>query len=254
MSITHQPRQPTGGRRFQDRSFIATLSPSAQINKVIMDQKNLKGGDCLRNWSSSARRELNASITITIQLGSAPATVDIYFPKLAFLAASPVFKECIEAKHTIKKFAFVNEDVYVLALKTIAQWLKDVCNTKKFPELPVPRDLTEALQLRLTAQTLGMHQYVRHIQAIYIFGLPQRIPSPTEIEQVMDNTRNKSGIDPMLQGLANRLNYICCYRVCSEKQTVAYANLLADEKAERLRNIIPEATVLAMARLAAKPP
>lgn len=66
-SLTMSPYQGAHPRR-QNRKFIASLSPTAQVKKVIADQNNLKGSYDLRTWSASARKEPTPSIYFILRV------------------------------------------------------------------------------------------------------------------------------------------------------------------------------------------
>ncbi|CAO2653263.1 Nn.00g026740.m01.CDS01 [Neocucurbitaria sp. VM-36] len=221
-------------RGTENRGFVATLSPEAQIHKVIADINNLKGGTDLRNWSAAARKELSSSITITLEIERAGKHVKIEVPKLALLVASPKFRAHMVQDPAAQKLGIIHQDISLDSIKIIANWLKDVCDNVDFPLVPVPEELGEVLRLRLTALKLGMQQYVHHIQEHYVRGVQSRIPSLVEITIVIDNTRAKYENDPVVVGLANRLDYLRRHHKVSPEEEMAFAKLLADEKFDRL--------------------
>ena len=231
--------------RAQPHGFVASLTPEGQINKVIADMNNLKDGHDLCKWSASARKELTPFLTITFQVGDRPAPY-VRVPKLALIVASPVVRAHFVKNPTSTKAKFTYADVSLEAVHNIAKWLKDVCMVPQFPEIPVPNDTYDALKLRLTANTLGMERYVGHIDACYIDGVANRVPSLQEITQVVDNTRGED--DAILIALANRLSYLCRYHKVSKAEEIAYAELLADEKYGRLLAAVVEDEVKKMAK------
>jgi hypothetical protein len=132
------------------------------------------------------------------------------------------------------------------AVTKIVKWLKDLCTQPEFAELAMPKDLGEAMQLRLTAHTLGMNHYVEQIEARYIEGVANRVPTLQEVTLVVDNMRKVD--DTLLIALANQLSYPCRYHQVSEAQELSYANLLSGEKYDRLLVAVREDKVIAMAK------
>ncbi|KAF2824848.1 hypothetical protein CC86DRAFT_395258 [Ophiobolus disseminans] len=210
----------------QPRGYIAALSPKGQVNKIMGDMKNYKGGDKLRAWSASARKELTSTLTVNLQL--------------ALLVASPVIRDYFVQKPTSVTAKFTHVDASLNAVHKIAQWLKDVCLQAEFPEPAIPGDVLEALKLRLTMYILGMECYTAHFDACYAADMGDRIPDAVEIGQVVDNTRQNK--DAILVALANRISYLMTY------EEVAYGKLLASHKKyQRLTDAVNQDEVAAIA-------
>lgn len=235
------------GQGVQHRSFVASLSPEGQINKVIADMNNLQGGYDLRNWSASARKELSAFITITIEIDCADKRVKVAVPKLPLLVASPNLREFMVESPAAKYLHIIHADVSLEAVRIIANWLRRACDSPEFPTMGVPTDLGEALKLRLTAWKLGMDRYVEHIEERYVKGIADRVATLNEIRLVVDNTRAKYTNDAVVVALANRLNYLCLYEKVPPGKVRAIERLLAEEKFDRLRAAVQEDQVAAMA-------
>lgn len=124
--------------------------------------------------------------------------------------------------------------------------VKDVCLEPEFPELPVPENLREALQLRLTMHTLGMERYTGHFDLCYADAIEERVPDALEINQVVDNTRKTD--DSILIALANRMTYLTSFQANSQED-VSYAKLLAsNKKYKRIVEAVDEEEVNAMSR------
>jgi hypothetical protein len=83
-----------------------------------------------------------------------------------------------------------------------------------------------------------MVQYVAHFTERYIIGLGARYPGINEIKLVVKLTRDRFVIDPMLEALANCLSFLATYHEVDEETEIAYANLLPDEKFDRLLNAV----------------
>ncbi|KAH3957500.1 hypothetical protein HBH51_225000 [Parastagonospora nodorum] len=193
------------------RGYVAELTPEGQVNKVIADIKNLKDGDDFRSWSASARKELTPSLVIPLQVGP-DETSRVYIPKQALL--------------------FTHKDIYMGAMKDIAKWLKAACLEAHFPELIMPEDIKEFMELRLTAHTLGMERYVEHFDYYYIDDIDCQRPSLAEIMLIVDYTRKDD--DPILVALANRLGYLCKHHKIPKADEEAIVKLLLDPHYGRL--------------------
>jgi hypothetical protein len=223
-------------RQKQGAGFVTSLSPEAQVNKVMADIANLNQGYHLKYWSASARKELAPHITIKVEVNHKGNKVDVVLPKLAFLAASPVFQRHMQEHPSDVHINLVHADVTKDTLETIAKWLRKICSEKEYSELPCPNDMEKALELRLTARTLGMSQYVVNIMERYIDGLGSRVPQILEIKLVVKFTRDDMIVDPMMEALANRLAFLVTYHRVDEETEIAYAKLLAEERFGRLLN------------------
>ncbi|KAF1842954.1 uncharacterized protein K460DRAFT_289014 [Cucurbitaria berberidis CBS 394.84] len=249
-SVSHSHNDRNRNRRRRDDlrkdTFVAGLSPEGQINKVIAEMNSLEGGYDLRNWSPSARKDLLPTLTITLEVDCAKKPVKVEVPKLALLVASPSFRAHMVQNLEAKKLGFTHKDISLGAVKTIAKWLRDLCNNAEFPIVPVSDDLNVALELRLTAYRLGMHQYVGHIEERYISGVEHRVPSLVEIATVTNNTREEYENDPIVVALANRLSYLCRHHKVSQEVQISYANLLAEEKFDRILRAVQENKVMAV--------
>lgn len=213
------------------RGYVAALTPEGQVNKVITDIKNLKDGDDLRCWSASARKELSPFLTIPLQVGP-DETSRVYMPKQALLAASPVVRNYFQQNPTLTTAKFTHKDIFTVAMKRIAKWLKAVCLEADFPELNMPEDLKEFMELRLTAHTLGMERYVEHFDYYYIDDIDCQRPSLAEIVIVVDYTRKDD--DPILVALANRLGYLCKHHKIPKADEEDIVKLLVDPHYSRL--------------------
>jgi len=217
----------------KQESYIVTLSPVAQVQKVLADINNFDGSYHLRNWSAKARKKLAPNVTITLELLHNGSYIDIEVPKLAFLVASPVFAEHMAGSPEAVLLRFVNTEVDLEAVRSIANWLRKICSEKIYTNLPVPLDIEKALQLRRTARTLGMSQYVVDIIEYYISGLCYRIPDVHELVLVSEHTKDLGVVDPMLEALANWVGYLMKYHLIDAKQAGLYAEALTAKKCKR---------------------
>ncbi|EAT77909.1 hypothetical protein HBI56_191920 [Parastagonospora nodorum] len=213
------------------RGYVAELTPEGQVNKVIADIKNLKDGDDFRSWSASARKELTPSLVIPLQVGP-DETSRVYIPKQALLVASPVARNYFQQNSTLTTAKFTHKDIYMGAMKDIAKWLKAACLEAHFPELIMPEDIKEFMELRLTAHTLGMERYVEHFDYYYIDDIDCQRPSLAEIMLIVDYTRKDD--DPILVALANRLGYLCKHHKIPKADEEAIVKLLLDPHYGRL--------------------
>jgi hypothetical protein len=226
------------------RGFVATLTPEGQIKKVVADMNNLKDGHDLHNWSISARKELTPALTIALQVG-ADETARVYVPKLALVATSPVVRKYLQKNPTATTAKFVHPDISGEAVQAIVQWLREISYKAEFPELPMPDDVKEFMNLRLTAYTLGMELYTKHFDYYYANDVECRAPDLEEITTIVDHTRD--GKDALLGALANQLSYLCRFHKVSEEREFAYANLLKEEKYDILLEAVDEKEVKAKA-------
>lgn len=131
-------------------------------------------------------------------------------PKLVVIIASPVVRQCFQQKPPATTAKFVHTDIKLSAMRSIAQWLENVTNGYKFPELAMPADIQEALDLRLTAYTLGMERYFKHLDGEYLQDLKFRIPSISELVTAVNYTREDD--DAVVAGLANRVAHLRRFR------------------------------------------
>ncbi|KAH7070666.1 hypothetical protein BKA63DRAFT_579358 [Paraphoma chrysanthemicola] len=229
-------------RRYaQPRGFVAGLTPEGHINKIVADMNNLKGGYDIRNWSLSERKELTPALTVKLLIGKDPNT-EVYVPKLALILASPVVRAHFVKNPAEVQAKFTHPDVSLEPVEQISKWLKGACHQSDFLELPVPQNLDAALKLRLTAHTLSMERYVEHMDAKYLAGIKERVPTLQEISEVVDNTRKND--DPIMVALANQLSFLCRYHKISESKEIEYTNFLAEDKYACLLNLIEKDTVL----------
>jgi hypothetical protein len=173
------------------RGFVATLTPEGQIKKVVADMNNLKDGHDLHNWSISARKELTPALTIALQVG-ADETARVYVPKLALVATSPVVREYLQKNPTATTAKFVHPDISGEAVQAIVQWLREISYKAEFPELPMPDDVKEFMNLRLTAYTLGMELYTKHFDYYYANDVECRAPDLEEITTIVDHHHRRS--------------------------------------------------------------
>jgi hypothetical protein len=226
------------------RGFVATLTPEGQINKIVVDMKNLKDGHDLHNWSFSARKELTPTLTVALQIGS-DETARVYVPKLALVATSPVVRGYLLHNPTAFTAKFVHSDISRQAVEVIAQWLREISYQAEFAELPMPEDLKDFMKVRLTAYTLGIGLYTKHFDDCYAHGIEDRAPDLQEITTIVDNIRD--GRDAILGALANQLSYLCRFHKVSEEREIAYANLLKEDKYDILLKAVDEQKVMAKA-------
>jgi len=224
----------------KQESYIATLSPVTQVQKVLADINNFDGSYHLRNWSAKARKELAPNVTITLELLHNGSYVEVEVPKLAFLVASPVFADHVAGSPEAVLLRFISTEVDLEAVKAIASWLRKICSEKIYTNLPVPLDIKKALQLRRTARTLGMSQYVVDTIEYYILGLCYRIPDVYELVLVSEHTKDLGLVDPMLEALANWVGYLMKYHLVDAKQAGLYAEALTAKKCQRLLDAVCE--------------
>jgi hypothetical protein len=151
-SNTNKPRTTHGNRRYKktknNAGFVTSLSPKAQFNKVMADIANLNKGYHLKYWSASARKELAIHITVKLEVIHKGKPVDVTVPKLAFPAASPAFQAHMQGHPEDVHVRFVHQDAFKEAIQAIAKWLRKICSEKEYTEIPIPRDLEKALELR----------------------------------------------------------------------------------------------------------
>jgi hypothetical protein len=88
------------------------------------------------------------------------------------------------------------------------------------------------MQLRMTARTLSMAQYVQEIEERYIYGLQSRFPEPDKVTIIIENTRSSD--DPAVVALAHCLSFLCKYHKVAWETEVKNANPLANDKYKRL--------------------
>jgi hypothetical protein len=238
MKNSHVGNNSRRHRHKKNAGFVTSLSPEAQINKVMADIANLNKGYNLKYWSASARKELAVHITVKLEVLHKGKPVDVTVPKLAFLAASPAFQVHMQGHPEDVHVRFIHQDVFKEAIEAIAKWLRKICSEKEYTEIPIPQNLEKALELRQTAQTLDMAQYVAHFTERYINGLGARYPGINEIKLVVKLTRDRFETDPMLEALANCLSFLVVYHEVDEDTEMAYANLLADKRFDRLLNAV----------------
>ncbi|CAA9959004.1 hypothetical protein PTMSG1_02532 [Pyrenophora teres f. maculata] len=247
-STTDDPRASNKNRKnnrryrssSQKNSYIATLSPTAQVQKVLADVKNLNGSYHLRNWSASARKELAPYIKIKLELLHNGSYVGFSVSKLAFIAASPVFAEHMAGRPDAELLRFISPEVDLYAAKAIACWLQKICSEKVYTDLPIPEDVEKGLQLRRTARTLGMSQYVADVIECYVLGLCDRVPDVSELTLVCEYTKDQCVVDPMLEALANCIGYLMKYNQVDAKKVGLYAEVLKMKECQRLLDAISE--------------
>lgn len=230
----------------QSDDYLTSITTTTQAPKVISDMFDLPGGYDLSNWSFSARAQLIPSINITIKLKTLGQTYDIRFPKFALLAFSELARKHLEEHPEAKEIYVIKKDMDMKATRTIANWLRRVCTREVFSDIPVPDDLGQALKVRLTARTMGMHQYVEHIDDMYFSCREGIHPDAVDIETVVDNTSDQDGLDPLLYALVNRLSYLCRYHQVTQEKEIEFAELLKGEKFHRLLDAVDENEVLSM--------
>jgi hypothetical protein len=217
---------------YSKSGFITTLSPEGQIGKVIADMENLSGSHHLKNWSASARKELAPYITVAIEIQNKGKPVDIVIPKVALIAASPIFRSHMKDNPGDVSVKFHSQKVSLGAMQTIAKWLRKICSERDYTTLPLSGNLFVDMQLRMTARTLGMAQYIQEVEERYIHGLQSRFPEPDEVTIIIENTH--WGDDPVVVALAQRMSFLCKYHKVTWEMEVRYANLLANDKYKRL--------------------
>lgn len=215
--------------------YVNSLSPTAQVSKVLADVVKFPESYHLGNWSASARAELAPHINIQAKTldPSTGILIDIDIPKLAFMAASPVFARHMEENPEATRMRFVHQDIDLEAIRSIAKWLNEICSQEQYENLDVPQDLEQTLKLRLTARALGMFQYVTEIIEGYIRGLSRRIPEPSELETVLAFTRDQPIDDPIMEVLENYTAWLCTYHKLQGGLDTQYARVLAGDKGKR---------------------
>ncbi|KAG9190940.1 hypothetical protein G6011_09028 [Alternaria panax] len=228
--------------------FVNSLSPAGQVNKVLKDMENLNGGYHLRNWSASARKELDPNITIKVEvLDSNGDKVNVNVPKLAFLAASPAFRQHVDGHPEDHWIKFIRKDVTLESMRTISKWLRKICTDKEYTDLPIPNDLRRGLELRVAAHVLGMAQYTQQVVERYVNGLPCRSVQVNELVIVTELMRKDAVVDPILEALANYVAYLCRYHLISKQQEDQYVATLTGEKCAKLVEAINDKRIQAVA-------
>lgn len=229
-------------------SYVKSLSPTGQVNKVLKDMANLNGGYHLRNWSSSARKELCPNITIKVEVLDPDGNkVNVNVPKLAFLAASPVFRQHVEGHPKDDWVKFYHEDVTLESMRAISKWLRKICTDKEYTDLSAPNDLQKGLELRLAARILGMAQYTQQIIEGYICGLVGRPVEAKELVIVAELTREDAVVDPILEALASYVAYLCRYHQVSKDREDQYVAVLAGDKCGKLIDAFNDKRIQAVA-------
>jgi len=231
------------------RAYVNTLSPAGQVNKVLTDMANLNGGNHLRNWSASARKELAPNITIKVEvLDPNGNKVNVNMPKLAFFAASSAFRQHLEANPDDTWVKFCHKDVSLNSMRTIAKWLRTICTDQQYTDIPIPKDVKKGLELRLAAQVLGMTQYTSQIIKGYICGLVYRPVEAEELVLVAELTRKETVEDPIVDALANYVAYLCRYHLVSRDIEDQYLTVLAGGKCAKLLDAVKDHKVRAIAQ------
>ncbi|KAI4655158.1 uncharacterized protein J4E79_008223 [Alternaria viburni] len=231
------------------RAYVNTLSPAGQVNKVLTDMANLKGGNHLRNWSASARKELAPNITIKVEvLDPNGNKVNVNMPKLAFFAASSAFRQHLEANPDDTWVKFCHKDVSLNSMRTIVKWLRAICTDQQYTDIPIPKDVKKGLELRLAAQVLGMTQYTSQIIKDYICGLIYRPVEAHELVLVAEITRKETVEDPIVDALANYVAYLCRYHLVSRDIEDQYLTVLAGGKCAKLLDAVKDHKVRAIAQ------
>ncbi|RMZ69910.1 hypothetical protein GMOD_00008848 [Pyrenophora seminiperda CCB06] len=229
-------------RAKSDNNSHTATAHVQQVRKVLTDIKEDRSYH-LGAWEPLERKELSPDVTIKLELLHNQSYVSITVPKLAFIAASPVFAEHIAECPNAQNVRLINKAVDLEAVKTIADWLRKICSDEVYTDLPIPRDLEQALQLRRTARTLGMSQYVAAIIENYICALGSRVPDASELVLVSEYTRDYGIVDPMLEALANWVGYLMKYHQVDAKMARLYARELKAEKCQRLLDAVCERKV-----------
>jgi hypothetical protein len=230
-------------------AYVSSLSPAGQVNKVLTDMAKLNGSYHLRNWSASARKELAPDITIKVEvLDPSGNKVNVIMPKLAFLAASPAFRQHLEANPEDTWVKFRHKNVSLDSIRTIATWLRKICTDKHYTDIPIPNDIEKGLELRLAARVLGMAQYTSQIIEGYIRGLVFRTVEAKELVVVSELTREETVEDPILDALANYIAYLCRYHLVSREKEEQYLAVLAGAKCEKLIDAVKDQKVRAIAQ------
>ncbi|CAG5182740.1 uncharacterized protein ALTATR162_LOCUS10311 [Alternaria atra] len=228
--------------------YVKSLSPTGQVNKVLKDMANLNGGYHLRNWSSSARKELCPNITIKVEVLDPDGNkVNVNVPKLAFLATSPVFRQHVEGHPKDDWVKFYHKDVTLESMRAISKWLTKICTDKEYTDLSAPNDLQKGLELRLAAHILGMAQYTQQIIEGYICGLIGRPVEAKELVIVAELTREDAVVDPILEALASYVAYLCRYHQVSKDREDQYIAVLAGDKCGKLMNVFNDKMIRAAA-------
>jgi hypothetical protein len=166
------------------------------INQTIALMESLRDGDDIRTWSWSARKALalqcgNATLKVkTPSSDSGEKKIDCYdvfvAPKLAMVVSSPLLRKNFEQNPDKTEVNLVHPKITAKGLRAITEWMQAMCTEQATYSIPSPAsgDLSEALEIRVTAQILGMDQYVCEIDRQYEVYFANWIPTLGEVEVV----------------------------------------------------------------------
>jgi len=189
--------------KYKSSGYNASLPARLQVDNTIRLMQDMKGGNDIRQWSGTTRRELELSeqVDIVNDNGDFIATA----PKLALVVVSSVFRDHFNNTPEAK-FVKIDPSLDDSAVAFLAAWVKAIVrSTGKFG-VGLPPLNTDLIKVRHAAHFLGMELYVRHFQKAYKDDLRNRTP-PME-ECVLLERCVVGPVDDMMTGLGERLAYL----------------------------------------------
>lgn len=227
MSFNNRPRS-SGRRAPNTTGYAAKLSHSIQITNQVALMNTMKGGQDVRNWALSARKELSLAGNAFLLIKKEPSE-DVLkahqkagttlppkdefqscaVPKLAIVITSSLLREYFENKPEASKVKIANKRITATALSYLTEWVKSICSAPKIFDVICPQDdFSGALDIRVAAEALGMGQYVQHIAKGYSKAVCERVPTTTEAQIVLEHAIGEE--DALLVALAGRLAHLYC--------------------------------------------
>jgi hypothetical protein len=199
---------------------------------------NIHGND-IRKWSASARTELAPFNTTTLEIHSQSKIHTIPVPQLAFLVTSPRARARLAENPQTRRFVITSPKLTIRAVRAIAAWLREICVNDEVHDIVVPDNTVSwqnALELRMSAITLDMESYVRHIEHQYTRSMIGKEINFAEVQIVVNTACNED--DSIMIALASSLSYLVQYHKLSGDQEVQLVTQLArPEYASLLRAV-----------------
>lgn len=208
MSQVHKPQ-----------GFIATLPVKVQIENTLDIMNKLAGGNDVRNWSVSARKELLRGPKITIVNSDNDVLCEA--PLLALVVASTTFRQHLQVYPDSKR---VKVDADGISVRILVDWIKRTLNSAGKFGVQIPKENHDLIILRNTAQKLGMDMYVAHFLKAYKNTLYTRTPTMAECRLLQNSTVDAN--DELLLAVGERLAYLRRRKAFSSVQLTALNNFL----------------------------